>query len=39
LDHIGASLEDDINQMEGPDFKVEPFVVGKLIAKLANRNG
>jgi hypothetical protein len=38
LDHVGPSLENDINQMEGPDFKIEPHAVGKLTAKLANRN-
>jgi hypothetical protein len=38
LDHVGPSLEDDINQMEGPDFTIEPYAVGKLTAKLANRN-
>jgi hypothetical protein len=38
LDHVGPSLEDDINQMEGTDFKIEPYAVGKLTAKLANRN-
>lgn len=38
LEHVGPSLEHDINQIEGPDFMIEPFAVGNLIAKLANRN-